>query len=73
MSYLESTVKPLNRGHLRVFKKSFVLEKCPLLGGNFKKYVTFGIHSFARCSWHVRYLGCPLLGGFTVYENNLKN
>ena len=36
------TVKPLNRGYLRVFKKLSVIERCPRLGGNLKKIVTLG-------------------------------
>ena len=36
------------------------------MGGNFKKIVTFGTQRFVRYSSYVRYLGCPLLGGFTV-------
>ena len=59
-------MKPLNRGHLQVLKNLPVIERWPLLGGNFKKIVTFGTKRFVRYSWYVRYLGCPLLGGFTV-------
>ena len=62
----DNSVKPLNRGHLRVLKKLPGIERCPLLGGNFKKIVTFGTKLFVRYSWHVRFLGCPLLGNFTV-------
>ena len=43
-----------------------VIERCPLLGDNLKKIVTFKTQHFVRYSWHVCYLGCPLLGGFTV-------
>ena len=53
-------MKPLNDGHLRVLKNLSIIDKCPLLGGNLKKIVTFGTKRF------VRYLGCPLLGDFTV-------
>ena len=63
------TVKPLNTGHLRVLKYLSVIKRCPLLGGNFKKIVTFRSKCFDRYSWHVRYLGCPPLGVFTVYRN----
>ena len=35
-------------------------------GGNLKKTVTFGTKRFVHYSWHFRYLGRPLLGGFTV-------
>ena len=63
-----TTVKSLNSGHLRVLKNLSVIERCPLLGGNLKKIVTFGTKCFVRYSWHVRYLGCPLLGGFTVVK-----
>ena len=35
------TVKPLNSGHLRVFKNLSVIERCPLLGGYLKRIVTF--------------------------------
>ena len=61
-------MKPLNSGHLRVLKNVSVIERCPLLGGNLKKIVTFGTKCFVRYSWHVRYLGCLLLGGFTVLQ-----
>ena len=61
-----NTVKPLNKGHLRVLKNLSVIERCPLMGGNFKKIVTFGTKCFVRYLWHVHYLGCPLLGGFTA-------
>ena len=60
------TVKPLNSGHLRVLKNLSVIESCPLLGGNFKKIVTFGTKTFVLYSRHVRYLGYPLLGAFTL-------
>ena len=61
------TVKPLNSRHLRVLKNLSIIERCPVFGGNLKKIVTFGTERFVRYSWHVRYLGCPLLGGFTVF------
>ena len=61
-----NTAKPLNSGHLRFFKKLSIIERCPLLGGNLKRVLTFGIQSFFRYSRHVRYFECPLLGGFTV-------
>ena len=60
------TVKPLNSGHLRVLKNLSVIERWSLLGGNLKKIVIFGTKCFVRYSCYVRYLGCPLLGGFTV-------
>ena len=67
-------VKPLNSGHLRVLTNLSVIERCPLLGGNLKTIATFGTKCFVHYSRHVRYLGCPLLGGFTVYsESVLKN
>ena len=53
---MSHTVKPLKNGHLRVLKNLSVIEKCPLLGGNLKKTVTFGTKCFVRYSWHVRYL-----------------
>ena len=53
------TGKPLNNRYLRVFKIS------PLLRGNLAK-ITFGTKRFVRYPINVRYLGCPLLGGFTV-------
>ena len=46
-------------GHLRVDLS--VIKRCPLLGGSLTKIVTFGSKHF------VRYLGCLLLRGFTVY------
>ena len=57
---------PLNNGYLRVLENLSVIERWPLLEGNFKKIVTLGTKCFVRYSWHVRYLRCPLLGGFTV-------
>ena len=59
-------MKPLNSGHLRVLKNLSVIERFPLPGDNFKKTITFGTKCFVRYSWHVRYLGFPLLAGFTV-------
>ena len=40
---------------------------CYLFGGNLKRIATFGTQCFVHFSWHVRYLGCPLLGGFTAF------
>ena len=61
-------MKPLNSGHVQVLKTLSVIERCPLLGGNLKEAVTFGTKCFVCYSWQVRYLGCPLLGGFTVFK-----
>ena len=61
-----NTVKPLTSGHLRVLKNLFVIKTCPLLGGSFTKIAIFGTIHFVRYSNHVRYLGCPLLGSFTL-------
>ena len=61
-----NAVKPLNSGPLRVLKNLSVIERCPLLRGNLKKIVPSGIKCFVSYSWHVHYLGCTLLGGFTV-------
>ena len=63
---LINTVKPLNSGHLRVLKSLTVIKRFPLLGGNFKKIFTCGTKRFVCYSWHVRCLGCPLLGGFIL-------
>ena len=63
---MQYSVKPLNRGNLRVIKNLSVIKKCPLLGGSLTKVFTFGTKHFLRYSRHARYLGCPLLGGFTV-------
>ena len=63
------TVKPLNSGLLRVLKTLSFIKRCPLLGSSLTKIVTFGTKHFARYLRHVRYLGCPVLGGFTVYRN----
>ena len=60
------TVKPLNSGRLRVLKSLSVIKRCPLLGGRLTKIVTFGTKHFVCYSRHVRYSGCPLLGGFTA-------
>ena len=59
-------MKPLNSGHLRVLKNLSVIKRCPLLGGSLTKIVTFETKHFVCYSRHVRYLGCPLLGGFAV-------
>ena len=61
-------MKPLNSGHLRVLKNLSVIKRCALLGGSVTKIVTFGTKHFVRYSRHVRYLRCPLLGGFTVFH-----
>ena len=66
MTYV-CTVKPLNSGHLRVFKNLSVIKRCPLLGGSLTKIVIFGTKHFLHYSKHVLCLGCPLLGGFTVF------
>ena len=65
--YFKCTVKPLNSGHVQVLKNLSVIERCPLLGGNLQKIVTFGAKCFFRYLWHIRYLECQLLGGFTVF------
>ena len=49
-------------------KNFSVIKRCLLLRGNLTKIVTFGTKHFVRYSRHVRYFGCPLLGGFTVKE-----
>ena len=54
--------------HLRVLKNLSFIKRCPLLGSNLKKIVRLGTKRFARYLWHVRYLGCPLLGGFTAFQ-----
>ena len=63
---VKNTVKPLNSGHLRVLKGFSVINRCPLLRGSLTKIVTFGTKHFVLYSRDVRYLGCPLLGVFTV-------
>ena len=67
-----NTVKPLNSGHLRGLKKFSVTGNFPLLGGNLTKIVTFGTKQFVRYSRHVSYWRCPLLGGFTVFWNQVQ-
>ena len=44
----QNTAKPLNSGHLRVFKNLSVIEWCPLLGSNLKSIVTFVTKRFVR-------------------------
>ena len=66
--YCFMTVKPLNRGHLLVLKHLSVIKMYLLLAGSLTKIVTFGTKHFVRYSRHVRYLGCPLLGGSTVLK-----
>ena len=67
--YVQNRVKPLNNGHLRLLQNLSVIKRSPLLGGNLKKIVTFGTKRFVRYSWHVCYLGYPLLEGFTVINH----
>ena len=57
--FIITTVKVLNSGHLRIFKKFSVIKRCPLLGCSLTKIVTFGTKHFVRYSRHVRFLGCP--------------
>lgn len=33
-----SAKKPLNNGHLQIFKNMSAIEWCPLFGGNFKRF-----------------------------------
>ena len=63
--YILNPVKPLNSGHLRVLKKLPVIKRCPLLWGSLTKILTFQTKHFVRYWRHIRYLGCPILGGFT--------
>ena len=42
------TVKPLNSGHVQVLKSLSIIERCPLLGGNFEKTLTFRTKCFAH-------------------------
>ena len=63
-----------NPEHIRTYtglKKLSVIKRFLLLGGNLKKIVTFRTKCFVRYSWHVRYLGCPPLGDFTVFPKKL--
>ena len=41
-------MKPLNSGQLRVLKNLSVIKRCPLLGGNLIKIVTFGMSAIGR-------------------------
>ena len=63
-------MKPLNSGHLRVLKNLSVIERCSVLGGSSTKILS---KHFVHYSRNVRYLGCPLLGGFTVLLKDLDN
>ena len=53
-------LKPLNSGHLQVFKSLSVIERCPLLGGNLKRLSYLGlkvlsaVHGMSAI-WDVRY------------------
>ena len=67
-----STVKPMNSRHLWVLQNLSVIESCALLEGNLKKIVTSRTKCFVRYSWHVRYLGYLLLGGFAVILREFK-
>ena len=64
---LNNTVKLLNSGHLRVLKNLSVIEGCPLLGGNFKKIVTFlsAIHGMSAI-WDALYWEISLYLLFTL-------
>ena len=64
--FISKTFLLINSGHLRFLKSLTVMKRCPLLGGNFKKIFTCGTKRFVCYSWHVRCLGCPLLGGFIL-------
>ena len=66
LKVIDYTGKPLNSGHLWVLKNVSVIKRCPLLGGSLTKIVTCRTKHFVFYWKHVRYLGCPLLGGFTV-------
>ena len=57
-----------NSGHLRVLKNLSVIKRCPLLRGSLTEVVTFGTEHFVGYSRHVRYLVCPLVRGFTVFD-----
>ena len=63
MLYSETSEKRTPTG---LKKKLSVIKRCPLLGGSLTKIVTLSTKHFVRCSMYVRYLGCPLLGVFTV-------
>ena len=64
-------IKPLNSGHLRVFKNLSIIKRCSLLGDSLTKIVIFVTNHFVRYSRYARYLGCLLLGGFTVRRARL--
>ena len=68
-STVKNTVKRLNIGHLQVLKNLCVIKRWPLLGGSLTNIVTFGTKHFICYSSFVRFLGCPLLGSFTVKIN----
>ena len=70
MFYLWDYSRSSDMGHLRVLKHLPVIDSRPLLGGNIKKI--FGTKLFLHYSRHVRYLGCPLLGRFTVFIRHLS-
>ena len=50
--------------HLQILKNFSIIERCPWLGHNFKNIVTDCQKIVTK--WFVCYLGCPLLGGFTL-------
>ena len=80
---LQSLVKPANleRNYSETseertpkgLKLFFAIEKCPLLGGNLTKTVTFGTKCFDSYSRHIRYLILSLLGGFTTFDSVSMN
>ena len=53
--------KLLNSGHLQVLKNLFVIGRCPLLGGNLKKIVTFGAYKLCPL-----FMACLLFGMSTI-------
>ena len=64
---LQKTERTLNGGNLRILKILSFIKRCLLLGCSLTKSVTFGTKHFVHYSRHVRYLECPLFGGFTVF------
>ena len=74
-------MKPLNSGHLRVFKNLSAIERCPLFGGNLTKIVTFGTKCFVCHPVHVRhwevslyiYSNCPWLSTINLTVLELEN
>ena len=71
-------MKPLNSGNRRVLKKLTVIDRCPLLGGNFKKRLShLGLIDLSTIQgisaiWDVRYWDVSLYLLNLLNGNSMK-